>query len=149
MTALRKIESALDRLGYSSDRRLRDYAFADVLSPAGDARDVDLAVFTQLPESFRSAAFGVIVGSADPAEAIMSRRALGAPVFLSIDPDGEVGVWAVEARNRPRLLERVSLDHLDDLFARRAESWSPQALHRAKAQGAAHGIYQLDFVDLG
>jgi type I restriction-modification system DNA methylase subunit len=149
MNALRKIESALDRLGYSSDRRLRDYAFADVLSPAGDAREVDLAVFTQLPESFRSAAFGVIAGSSDPAEAIMARRALGAPVFLSIDPNGAVGVWAVESSTRPRLLERIALDQIDDLFARHAEDWSPQALHRAKAQGAAHGAYQLDFVDLG
>lgn len=149
MNALRQIEDALDRLGYASDRRLRDYAFADVLSPAGEVRDVDLAVFTQLPESFRSAAFGVISGSADPAGAIMARRALGAPVFLSIDPDGQVGVWAVEARTKPRLLERVALEGIDDLFGRYAERWSPQALHRAKVQGAARGGYQLDFVDVG
>ena len=149
MSALRKIEAALDRLGYANDRRLRDYAFADVLSPGGEARAVDLAVFTQLPESFRSAAFGVIEGSADPAQAIMERRALGAPVFLAIGPHGDVGVWAVEARSQPRLLERVTLDQIDDLFARHADSWSPQALHRAKAQGAARGAYQLDFVDLG
>ena len=149
MSALRKIEDAFDRLGYSSERRLRDYAFADVLSPAGDARDVDLAVFTQLPESFRSAAFGVIGASDDPAAAIMARRALGAPVFLSIDPTGDVGVWAVEAHRRPRLLERVTLDQIDDLFFRHADSWAPQALHRAKAQGGMHGAYQLDFVDLG
>lgn len=149
MSAMRQIEDALDRLGYPSDRRLRDYAFADVLSPAGDERDVDLAVFTQLPESFRSAAFGVISGAADPADAIMARRALGAPVFLSIDPDGQVGVWAVEARTKPRLLERVAVDQIADLFGRYAESWSPQALHRAKVQGAGRGAYQLDFVDLG
>ncbi len=149
MKALRKIEAALDRLGYASDRRLRDYAFADVLSPGGEARAVDLAVFTQLPESFRSAAFGVIAGAADPAQAIMERRALGAPVFLAIDSSGEVGVWAVEARARPRPLERVAIEQIDDLFARHADSWSPQALHRAKAQGAGRGAYQLDFVDLG
>jgi hypothetical protein len=149
MSALRKIEDAFDRLGYSSERRLRDYAFADVLSPAGDARDVDLAVFTQLPESFRSAAFGVIGASDDPAAAIMARRALGAPVFLSINPSGDVGVWAVETHRRPRLLERVTVDQIDDLFLRHADSWAPQALHRAKAQGATHGAYQLDFVDLG
>lgn len=149
MSALRKIEAALDRLGYASDRRLRDYGFADVLSPGGEARAVDLAVFTQLPESFRSAAFGVIAGAVDPAQAIMERRALGAPVFLAIDPTGEVGVWAVEARAPPRLLERVTLDQIDDLFARHADSWCPQALHRAKAQGAARGSYQSDFVDLG
>lgn len=149
MNALRRIEMALDRLGYANDRRLRDYAFADVLSPGGEARAVDLAVFTQLPESFRSAAFGVITGAADPAQAIMERRALGAPVFLAIDAHGDVGVWAVEARARPRLLERVALDQIDELFTRHADSWSPQALHRAKAQGAARGGYQLDFVDLG
>lgn len=149
MSALRKIEAALDRLGYASDRRLHDYVFADVLSPGGDVRAVDLAVFTQLPESFRSAAFGIIAGAADPALAIMERRALGAPVFLAIDPSGEVGVWAVGARAQPRLLERVTLEQIDDLFARHADNWSPQALHRAKAQGAVRGIYQLDFVDLG
>ena len=79
----------------------------------------------------------------------MARRALGAPVFLSIDPTGDVGVWAVEAHRSPRLLERVTLDQIDDLFLRNADTWAPHALHRAKAQGAANVAYQLDFVDLG
>ncbi len=149
MTALSRIELGFERLGYGGDRRLHAYAFADVLSSTGEAREVPLAVFTQLPESFRSAAFGVISEASDPGAEIMARRALGAPVFLSIDPAGGVGVWAVQARNPPRLLERVSLEGIEALFARHAEDWSPRALHRAKVQGGAHDAYQLDFVDLG
>ena len=53
------------------------------------------------------------------------------------------------ARQTPRLLERVRVDQLPDLFNRYRESWTPQALHRAKAIGLAQGPVQVDFIDLG
>ncbi|MDT1115697.1 hypothetical protein RNI00_30135, partial [Pseudomonas aeruginosa] len=84
------------------------YGFADVLGDGDGIHSVPLAAFTQLPESFRSAAFGVVEDDADPAGAIMARRALGAPVFFSIDGDS-VGVWSVGARTAPTLRQRVAL----------------------------------------
>ena len=147
MNVLRAIERELRELGYRSEAIIRDYSFADVLSAKGEERQVALAAFTQVPESYRSAAFGVVVSENDPM-AVVSRRALGAPILFSIG-QSDVGVWRVGAEGAPRLLERVPLDALPDLFRRNAERWHPQAVHRAKSLGQGHAAYQLDFVDLG
>lgn len=147
MNTVHAIEQELRKLGYSAGTLIRDYQFADVLSASGEERHVDLAAFTQTPESYRSAAFGVITGDVDEA-AVSGRRALGAPVMLAIGQE-DVGVWRVNAEGAPRLLERVELDALADLFERNAERWRPQAIHRAKSLGQSQTAYQLDFVDLG
>lgn len=148
MNALASIEQGLRGLGYEVGALHRAYSFADVLGPAAETRTVALAAFTQIPESFRSAAFGVVEDAPDSAAAVMANRALGAPIFFSIDGDA-VGVWAVGARTAPRLLERLPVDQLPALFARRRDSWMPQALHRAKALGLPRGPVQFDFIDLG
>lgn len=147
MSALEVIETELRKLGYGAEALIHDYTFADVLSERGEIQRVDLAAFTQVPESYRSAAFGVITGVADES-AISGRRALGAPILLAIGAT-DVGVWRVGSHGPPRLLERVSLDALPDLFQRNAERWRPQAVHRAKSLGQNQTAYQLDFVDLG
>ncbi|WP_052174790.1 hypothetical protein [Paracoccus sanguinis] len=131
MSVLASIERGLLDFGYSADALHRAYSFADVLDSAAKTRTVALAAFTQTSESFRSAAFGVVEGEPDSAAAVMANRALGAPIFFSID-SRDVGVWAVGAQ-APRLLERVSVDQLADLFGRYRDSWTPQALHRAKS----------------
>lgn len=145
MNALQTIETELRHLGYATEAIIRDYTFADVLSVAGELRRVELAVFTQVPESYRSAAFGVVVGGDE--NSLMSRRALGAPILFSIGRE-DIGIWRVGAQGTPRLLERVTLDALPELFQRNAERWRPQAVHRAKSLGHAQAAYQLDFVDL-
>lgn len=147
MNALRTIELELRKLGYPSEALIRDYTFADVLSAGGEERRVDLAAFTQVPESYRSAAFGVITGTPDET-AVAGRRALGAPILFSIGRN-DVGVWRVGAQGAPRLLERVGLAALPDLFRRNAEQWRPQSVHRAKSLGRSQVAYQLDFVDVG
>ena len=146
MNALQTIETQLRQLGYTSEAIIRDYTFADVLSAAGEPRRVELAAFTQVPESYRSAAFGVVVEEDEGS--LIARRALGAPILFSIGQQ-DVGVWRVGAQGAPRLLERVGLDALPELFARNAERWRPQSVHRAKSLGQAQTAYQLDFVDLG
>lgn len=148
MNALASIEQGLRDLGYEAGALHRAYSFADVLDPTAETRTVALAAFTQTPESFRSAAFGVVENAPDSAAAVMANRALGAPIFFSIDGD-DVGVWAVGARTAPRLLERVPVDQLPALFATRRDSWTPHALHRAKALGLPRGPVQFDFIDLG
>ncbi|KJS44035.1 MAG: hypothetical protein VR71_07555 [Roseovarius sp. BRH_c41] len=147
MSVLVSIERELLGLGYSADALHRAYSFADVLDSAAHTRTVALAAFTQTPESFRSAAFGVVEGEPDSAAAVMANRALGAPIFFSID-SSDVGVWAVGAQ-APRLLERVPVDQLSDLFGRYRDSWTPQALHRAKSLDLPRGPIQVDFIDLG
>jgi hypothetical protein len=146
MNALLAIEAELRQLGYTSESIIRDYTFADVLSGTGESRRVDLAAFTQVPESYRSAAFGVVFEGHEGA--LFERRALGAPILFSIGQQ-DVGVWRVGAQGAPRLLERVGLDAIPELFQRNAERWRPQAVHRAKSLGQAQTGYQLDFVDLG
>lgn len=148
MNVLASIEHGLRDLGYEAGAMHRAYSFADVLDPSAETRTVALAAFTQTPESFRSAAFGVIENELDTPATIMANRALGAPVFFSIDGE-EIGVWAVGARAAPRLIERVPVDELPDLFTRYHDSWTPQALHRAKAVRLQRGPVQFDFVDLG
>jgi hypothetical protein len=148
MTALRLIEAGLVRIGYRPEAIIRDYTFADVLSPKVEAQRVDLAAFTHTPESFRSAAFGVVTSGFDTEGEVVARRALGAPIFFSIDAEG-VTVWQVGAETRPRALDRVGLGAIDDLFGRNADRWHPQAVHRAKSLGSFNESYQLDFVDLG
>jgi len=146
MSALQAIEYNLRELGYSAIRRR--YQYADVLANDQASCIVDLAAFTQLPESFRSAAFGVIEDCGENVpEAIKARRALGAPLFLSISGQ-RVSVWRVDAKRVPRCLDTVGLDALDELFAHNASRWSPQALHRAKSLPPS-SPQQLDFVDLG
>ncbi|WP_296615630.1 N-6 DNA methylase [Sphingomonas sp.] len=147
MTALARIEAGLRAIGYRPESLIYDYSFADVLSETGEELCVALAAFTQVPESFRSAAFGVITGAHD-ADAVARRRALGAPILFSVGHD-DVGVWRVGVEGKPRLIERVPLDQLGALFARNADDWSPHAVHRAKSLGQTQVAYQLDFVDLG
>ncbi|WP_143748660.1 hypothetical protein [Mesorhizobium sophorae] len=53
MNTLNVLQTELGNLGYSAEVMIRDYTFADVLSPRGEARQVALAVFTQVPESYR------------------------------------------------------------------------------------------------
>lgn len=147
MSAILAIESEFLKLGYQAEALFRDYSFADVLVASGEERQVDLAVFTQVPESYRSAAFGVVTGE-NTEQTVSSRRALGAPILLSIDGQ-QVGVWKVAADKPSRLLETVSLDDLSALFSRYGERWNPQSIHRAKAFGSSRAAYQIDFVDLG
>jgi type I restriction-modification system DNA methylase subunit len=146
VNALQRIEAELRLLGYVSEAIIQDYTFADVLSEAGEPRRIALAAFTQVPESYRSAAFGVVFGEHEAA--LIEQRALGAPILFSIGKQ-DVGVWRVGAHGAPRLLERVRLDALPELFQRNAERWRPQAVHRAKSLGHVQTVYQLDFVDLG
>ena len=146
MNALAAIERELLGLGYRPEAIRRDYDFADVLSPGGEERRVALAAFTQVPESYRSAAFGVIEEEGDET-AVAGRRALGAPILFAIGT-GDVGIWRVGASGAPRLLERVGLEALPDLFRRNADRWRPQAIHRAKSLGGERAAYQLGFVDL-
>jgi type I restriction-modification system DNA methylase subunit len=149
MNALQKIEVASKRLGYSADAIQYDYGFNQFASGDTGLRKAALAVFTQTPASYRSAAFGVATGeTGDAAVIVEQHRALGAPLFFVIDHD-QVSVWQVYGEGPARLIERTPLGELDNLFDRHQESWAPDSIHRAKSIGKFDSTYQLDFVDAG
>lgn len=148
MNALAAIEKELIGIGYRAEAIIRGYTFADVLSEQGESRSICLAAFTQTPESYRSAAFGVVVPDGEVEPEVAAHQALGAPLILSIDATG-VAVWRVSGQERPEFLERVDLDSLPKLFRRNAKLWSRDSVHRAKSLGQTHKEHQLDFVDLG
>lgn len=149
MTLLDRIEGEFLKLGYRADTLRRDYAFSDVWGESGATCRVAFAAFTQTPPSYRSAAFAVIEAAPQfAAEAIRVRRALGAPVFLVIEPD-QVSAWQVHAKAAPERIAAFPADALASFFAERAESWAPDRIHRAKSIGHFEPEAQLDFVDLG
>ncbi|HET7575695.1 MAG TPA: N-6 DNA methylase [Sphingomicrobium sp.] len=149
MSLLDRIEGEFLKLGYRADTLRRDYAFSDVWGENGATCRVAFAAFTQTPPSYRSAAFGVIEAAPEAAaEAIRARRALGAPVFLVIEPD-QVSAWQVHAKARPERIGTFTVDALASFFAERAESWGPDRIHRAKSIGHFEPEAQLDFVDAG
>lgn len=74
------IVSGLGGLGYPAEALLSDYSFADVLSPAGETRQVALAAFTQTPPSYRTAAFGVVEAkSGSVIEPLLPTKVRGVP----------------------------------------------------------------------
>jgi hypothetical protein len=149
MNLLDRIEGEFLKLGYRADALRRDYAFSDVWGEPGATRRVAFAAFTQTPPSYRSAAFAVIEAAPEAAaEAIRSRRALGAPVFLVVEPD-QVSAWQVHANTPPSRIAMVRPEALASLFAERGESWAPDRIHRAKSIGHYEPEAQLDFVDVG
>lgn len=149
MNAIDSIAAAAQATGYRTEALIRDYSFADVLDPSAKTRKVPLVAFTQTPPSYRSAALGVVYGSNDSAfRLVQEYRALGAPLLFVIDGN-DVAIWQVRSVEPPRILERSKLDDVANLFARKRETWNPDAIHRAKSVGAVEKGYQLDFVDLG
>lgn len=149
MNILRQIEEGARGLGYRSQAIERSYAFNDFNATDARLQQVDMAVFTQTPPSYRSAAFGVVHATADDAErAVTQRRALGAPLFFVIEKD-HVSLWQVFGTGPSRLLQRTVLGRLEALFKEHQTSWTPDAIHRAKSIGKFDTTYQLDFVDAG
>lgn len=146
---IERIVRASRRLGYRSEAIIRDYPFSTLGSPAAPSTQrAPLAVFTQTPPSYRSAAFGAAVSTEDPEIIVRNFRDLGAPLFFVIDSDN-VSVWQVYAGGPPRLIQRAHLEALDRVFDERKDIWAPDSIHRAKSIGRFNSQYQLDFVDIG
>lgn len=147
--ALQHIASASKRLGYRGDAIKQNYRFNDFAGETACVREAAMAVFTQTPPSYRSAAFGVAHAEASQAAEVVGRhRALGAPLFFAIE-GGDVSVWQVFGQGPARLLQRTALVSLDTLFDTNRDVWAPDAIHRAKSIGKFDSAYQLDFVDAG
>ena len=148
MTAIKKIGTELRKLGYNAKTIARNYRFSDILSEGAPMREVALAAFTDTPFSYRNAAFGVIESGDDPRQAILSRRALGASLWLCITDDC-IEVWNTEDNRTPRRTGYRPLSALADLFAENRDQWIPDRLHTAKMAGLWDGPTQLSLIDYG
>lgn len=149
MNLLDIIEREFIGIGYREDAIRRDYAFSNVWGEHGATCSVAFVAFTQTPPSYRSAAFAVVEASHEKAaDAIMERRALGAPIFLVIEPE-QVTAWQVHADRPPRQIANFAPDSISKFFAEHRETWAPDRIHRAKSIGHIEPSAQLDFVDLG
>ncbi len=149
MSAVDLVAQAAQTIGYREEAIVRGYSFADILQPSPTTRHVPLAAFTRTPPSYRTAAFALITGRSDEAvELVHAHRSLGAPLLFVVDGNN-VTLWQVRTAAPPRVLERISIDALPDLFSKNSEHWHPDVIHRAKSIGSVESNYQLDFVDLG
>jgi hypothetical protein len=148
--AIDRIAMETARLGYRADAIVRDYPFSTLTTlGTSTTKRAPLAVFTQTPPSYRSAAFGASISDESGSELLVREfRDLGAPLFFVVEGD-IVSVWQVYAGGPPRLLERAPLDAIDRLFDARRDVWGPDSIHRAKSIGRFNAAYQLDFVDVG
>lgn len=149
MNLIDMIELESVKLGYRDEALRRNYAFSNVWGKGDTTCVVPFAAFTQTPPSYRSAAFAVIEATPETAaEVVRAYRALGAPVFLVIEPK-QISAWQVHANKPPHKFAEFGLDAIPLFFAERRESWAPDRIHRAKSIGHIEPTAQLDFVDLG
>lgn len=149
MSTALALRTELVQTGYDTDAVVPDYVFSDVFAATPEERRVTLAAFTQTPPSYRNAAIAAVTDSGrDVATIIAEHRALGAPLLFLI-AEKEITVWQVRSEGPPRRIAHTTLENLSALFSAHKESWSPDAIHRAKSIGAIDRVYQLDFVDAG
>ena len=149
MTSLDALKVEFESLGYESEALIEGYTFADVLASDGNQRRVELAAFTQTPASYRTAAFGVVLGNGarQPID-LLALRALGAPLIFCVK-GGTAELWQIRAKAPAERILEVPLAQIHHLFQQHAAEWAPTAIHRAKLIGQFDRAYQLDFVDLG
>jgi hypothetical protein len=149
MSALAAIRHEMIKSGYRNDNIVSDYIFSDVLEIKPATRRIDLVAFSHAPASYRSAAIAAREACGrDPAVIVAEYRALGAPLFFSIESD-TVTVWQVKREGPPRRIVTSKVNDLPALFAAHRDEWGPLAIHRAKSIGQFDRAYQLDFVDRG
>lgn len=150
MNAINILQKEFQILGYSSHEVINNYSFADILDNASAVNVADVAVFTQTPASYRTAAFGVVVDHTQTGyneENLRPYKSLGAPIVFVVS-ESKVRIW--QTREKQLLcIGTYSIDQLPSLFTTHKDTWNPERIHRAKSIGLFNREYQLDFVDIG
>lgn len=134
----------LNRCGYE-EACLRE----STPSLKSDAKTPGLLAYCRPPFDVRTAAiaFGVSSSPEESAQIVKGYLATGAPiVVLSVRENAEV--WRQEPGN-PARKESFPANQLDSFFVEQKESFSPQAVYRAKNLGQVKEHYQMEFVDAG
>jgi N-6 DNA Methylase len=134
--------------GYRPDAVIRDYAFADYLGPGEVVRRVELAAFSEVPPSYRSAC---VAAARLPEERVGPTldelRALGAPRVITLGPR-RAEVWALSGAADPQRIDDCATEEIAEVIRTSAADWSPMAMSRLGGL-APTGTYQLDFSDVG
>ena len=142
---LQQLKAQFKEIGYTDPLVQEEYLYSDVLASENKTKTIPLAVFSQLPLSYKTASFGVIFsnGSSGP-EFVQDYRSLGAPLIFEAS-DTDVTQWKVTPHDDPVRLETNSLDNLNELFQSNENKWNPSRVLSAKSDE----LRQLDFIDLG
>lgn len=139
--------AAFREIGYRASWMRQGFEFADFYSSGTPSRTIDLGIFGQAPLDYRSACFGIqFQHEESEVDAIERIRALGAPQILYVR-NGVTQRWQIRADDI-RLTEEFSTGSLSQRILSSKETWSPQAVLRAKS-GFKREARQQDFVDLG
>ena len=140
----------LERLGYHNGLSERDYGFLDYF--ANSERVVPLAAFGQLPPSYKTACFGVLLSSGDGPQGphlIAEYRSLGAPFHFEVRSD-RVALWVVgQDIENTRIQKEFRKEELRAAFRLHVNDWSPESVLRAKNIEFPRKNPQFDFYDFG
>jgi N-6 DNA Methylase len=134
------IKTPLRACGYRPELLHTDFTFGRNLS-------VPLVGFALQPTDSRSACVTVISATSDPRSAVLDCKVLGAPlVFVCFQDTLQ---WWKQGATSAEYLESIPALDIDEFFKRHQDSFSPDAVYRAKTWGRFQTEYQLSFVDLG
>ena len=143
------ILSELGKLGYGEELLKREYPMRDWFQTGQIVQKVDAAAFGQIPASYDSACFAVLLSNGESGSKLISRyRALGAPRAFEVRPDCVVH-WKVSPSPSDRdRQEVIKPSEIIAAFRQNTSAWKPESVLRAK-NITAPGPRQLDFVDIG
>lgn len=150
MNAIKILEDEFKILGYSSHEVINNYSFADILDNASAVNVVDVAVFTQTPASYRTAAFGVVVDNTligYNEENLKPYKSLGAPIVFVVSKS-QIRIWQTLEKGLS-CIGIYEVAQVSSIFITNKDTWKPESIHRAKSIGLFDKEYQLDFVDIG
>jgi len=140
----------MDRVGYESRLRRRDYPYADFFAGAITTRRIELAAFAREPFSYDTACIAAACANGEHGADLVARlRALGAPMAFEVSPNGDLVRWQVRGETVPRRLDEVPARHIRQAFWRHRGEWGPDSVFRAKCAPQSPRARQLDFFDLG
>lgn len=134
---------------YSREAVIPGYAFADYLGARHEVRKVDLAAFSEMPPSYRSACVAVkrVDEEQKLAPTLHGLKALGAPRVIALGPN-RASIWTLRGTGEPEKSDEFPIERVARVIETNAADWSPRAMSRL-AGLEAPGAYQLDFADLG
>jgi type I restriction-modification system DNA methylase subunit len=134
------IKAPLRACGYRNDLLRTDFLF-------GENQSVPLVTFAQPPADSRSACVAVLSDTWGARTAVEACRPLGAPVvFVCFHNTLQ---WWKQGASKAEYLETIPAANVEAFFSRNLNTFSPDAVYRAKTWGRFQTEYQLSFVDMG
>jgi hypothetical protein len=108
---------------------------------------VALVAFSGAPFDARTACITATVGNQNNIDNVAAVRPMAAPVAIVMGVHSHE-FWRQQTDGKPKLLDRVATENLDNYFAHHRASLAPEAIYRDKVWGRFERK-QRDFVDVG